>query len=185
MDSSPVLLVIKADGCGWCTKLSSVWDAMEVEIKKSHPKLRVVQCRFTSTSGTFDYTKIPYGVGRLPGAYPSLFFVPGPLWDLGVENLHKGNKNNINFVVPTVQGMNYTLSKNGESLVFQYDQQSKKTMFSSSDIISWLNECSANKHYIALEKKEKKEKNEVKTEKKFGHVKIIKPCPTYQIKGKK
>lgn len=161
MDNSDVLLLVKAGDCGFCKKLAPYWSSIEKDIKAKYPNLRIQVVDYISikNGGVFDPTKIPNGIGRITGMWPSLFYIPGPLWDSGVSEMSKGKSNPVNFLVASVHGFNYKLRSNDGKLRFEPQQNTGKSLFKSSDIIEWISTISKPKESTKKIKTLSTEKN--------------------------
>lgn len=190
MDTSDVVLVIKAANCGACKKLTAAWPSMEKVLKQNFPSLRFQVLDFISFQGQFDPSKIPMGVGRLPSAFPSYFYVPGPLWNNAVSELGKGKLNPINFVISSVHGFDYKLVNHDGKMRFEH--LNSKNFLNVNEITSWLNGIVKTNKTVKTEKvKEKVEEEKVEPIKtiKTSNIKQTKGgltiCPNYKLKPKK
>ncbi len=102
--STPVIVLSKADACGWCTKLAAFWDTppnMKTKsavqlMKQIHPSLRTFIAASKDMSGNFDESIVPYGMKKYVSQgswFPMILLVPGPVWDNAIK--HIGDKSDI------------------------------------------------------------------------------------------
>lgn len=202
MSKDYVLILIKANGCGACKQMESMWPSFESKIKAVHPGLRTQTVQFLDLNRSLDYTKYPYGLRNLPHAYPSFFLVPASLWDSAVSEIEKGKNNPVNFHIPTVKGLNYRLGKQDGRLAFLYelDPSKRSNVFNPDVVATWITNSTTKKEVEKKPKKEEKEKFEKeekeekkkiekvekeKVEIKYVSLHSLKTCPSYKLKHKK
>ena len=129
--SEPVLVLYKADTCGHCKNLTSLWPTITDAIKLVFPKLRYFIFSTPEMNGVFDTKIIPKDLIRYARWFPMILLVPGKVWDNAINNL---GPNSTALVKDCVQIMNGKWNEDKETFTHEgkYDPRRPE------DFVKWL-----------------------------------------------
>ncbi len=85
--SEPVVVVIKAKGCGHCTRLEGLWPEVEKALRQVYPRLRFYFVNMSRMDAPLA-SEHPRGLMKYMRGFPTILLVPGRLWDVAMNNLH-------------------------------------------------------------------------------------------------
>jgi thiol-disulfide isomerase/thioredoxin len=159
---SGVLVVIKAETCGHCQKLTPLLPDIFKAVKKEYPDINIQLIEMKSMfKQDFDSKKHPQGLVEYLKWYPMILLIPTSTWEKGGE-MKKG-----------VQIMNGKRNNRGDI------EQSPNCNFMNKDsFVKWIKESMENEDYAKeLSKKSSSTKDTI-PESKLQTPLTLSPAPT-------
>jgi hypothetical protein len=160
---SGVLVVIKADTCGHCQRLTPLLPDTFKAVKKEYPDINIQLIEMKSMSkNDFDTKKYPQGLKEYLVWFPMILLIPTSTWEKGGE-MRKG-----------VQIMNAKRNNSGEIV------QSLNCNFMNKDsFVKWIKESMENEDY-AKESIKKSSTKDTIPESKLQTPPMLSPAPTQE-----
>ena len=149
MSSDPVIVLYKAETCGACKRLSSIWDSIVNAMKVAYPNIRFFVISSADRSGVFELNTAPKGLLKYRGWFPMVLLVPGPLWNEAMANLGPNN------MVELTRGVQVFNGKSGREIIGQItaprDFVEKYDMSRPQEWVRWLTDAMQSEDFIQVQ----------------------------------
>jgi hypothetical protein len=139
--TTPVLVIIKSKQCPKCRLFEDRWAEISRKLRLVTP-LRFFSIMCEDMSGKFDVTRAPRDCVRYATWFPTLFLVPGRVWDAAMSNL---GPHSTALVRAGVQVFNGVETDTGISRIVEYN------LSLTDDIVNWLKQAISNEKFRRAE----------------------------------
>lgn len=91
MDSDPIVIFIKLEGCPLCNVVTNVWENAKKEMSRILPNLKFSTIVISSKK-KIDYVSAPLDLTRYMLWFPTILYIPAKTWKHAIDSHKNGVK---------------------------------------------------------------------------------------------